>query len=188
MIRIAWLIVAIMMVTPAVPAQDSVDDQKAEVKAETPKPRSSATQHSIRIDGKTVEYTATVGWLIMTDDEDQPIARFGYTAYTRDGVDDLARRPIMFAFNGGPGSSSIWLHMGILGPKRVVVTDKGFTPPPPSERVDNAYSIIDATDLVMVDPVEPVSASLSARPKARSSGVSIRTSVRSARSSRSTSP
>ena len=126
------------------------DDEKPDVAAE---PASSVTQHSIRIDGETVRYTATVGWLIMKNDENKPVARFGYTAYTRDGIDDLAQRPIMFAFNGGPGSSSIWLHMGILGPKRVVVTDEGFSPPPPSRRVDNAYSIIDVTDLVMVDPV-----------------------------------
>jgi carboxypeptidase C (cathepsin A) len=59
----------------------------------------------------------------------------------------------MFAFNGGPGSSSIWLHMGILGPQRVVVEDEGYAPPPPAQRVDNEYSIIDVTDLVMVDPV-----------------------------------
>jgi carboxypeptidase C (cathepsin A) len=128
------------------PADEAGPDVAAE-------PASSATRHSVRIDGATVEYTATAGWLIMKNDEDEPIARFGYTAYTRDGIDDLAQRPILFAFNGGPGSSSIWLHMGILGPRRVVVTDQGFSPPPPSERVDNAYSIIDVTDLVMVDPV-----------------------------------
>jgi carboxypeptidase C (cathepsin A) len=120
---------------------------------QAPEPQSSVTRHRVRIDGETVPYTATVGWLILRNDDGEPIARFGYTAYTRDGVEDLSRRPLMFAFNGGPGSSSIWLHMGILGPRRVVVTDEGFTPPPPAFRVDNAYSIIDVTDLVMVDPV-----------------------------------
>jgi len=59
----------------------------------------------------------------------------------------------MFAYNGGPGSSSIWLHMGILGPRRVVVNDQGYAPPPPSERVANAYSILDVTDIVMIDPI-----------------------------------
>jgi carboxypeptidase C (cathepsin A) len=121
--------------------------------AEQPEPAASSTRHEVQIDGQRVRYTATAGWLIMKDDEGKPIARFGYTAYTRDGVADLARRPVTFAYNGGPGSSSIWLHMGVLGPRRVVVTDAGFAPPPPSERVDNAFSVLDVTDLVMIDPV-----------------------------------
>jgi carboxypeptidase C (cathepsin A) len=144
------LVTACALLTCPVSAEGEDDEKKPEVVA---KPASSVTQHSIRIEDQTIRYTATAGWLIMKDEENEPIARFGYTAYTRDGIDDLTLRPIMFAFNGGPGSSSIWLHMGILGPKRVVVTDEGFTPPPPSKRVDNAYSIIDVTDLVMVDPV-----------------------------------
>ncbi len=107
----------------------------------------------MEIDGRTIRYTATVGWMIMEDEDDEPVARFGYTAYTRDGGVKAAKRPVMFAFNGGPGSSSIWLHMGILGPRRVVVTDEGYTPPPPAERVNNAFSVLDVTDIVMVDPV-----------------------------------
>lgn len=129
---------------PAAPA--------AEV-AKEPEPKVSRTQHQVRIGGQVIRYTATVGWMIMKDDAGKAIARFGYTAYTRDGSTDPARRPIMFAFNGGPGSSSIWLHMGILGPRRVVVNDPGYAPPPPTPRVDNEYSIIDVTDLVMIDPV-----------------------------------
>jgi carboxypeptidase C (cathepsin A) len=121
--------------------------------AEKPEPKSHATKHTVRIDGQPVAYTATVGWTVLEDDKGQPRARFGYTAYTRDGVADPAKRPILFAFNGGPGSSSIWLHMGILGPRRVVVNDGGYAPPPPSELVDNEYSVLDLTDLVMIDPV-----------------------------------
>ncbi len=132
--------------------KSGADAKPASGAAETPpEPVAKRTQHSVQIDGQTVKYTATVGWLIMKDDKGQPIARFGYTAYTRDGIKDLARRPVMFAYNGGPGSSSIWLHMGILGPRRVVVNDQGYAPPPPSERVDNAYSVLDVTDLVMID-------------------------------------
>jgi len=140
---------SILVVFPVLAGENNTD-KKAIVEA---KAESSITHHSIRIDGQTIKYTATIGWLIMKNDKEEPIARFGYTAYTKDGVDNKSQRPIMFAFNGGPGSSSIWLHMGILGPNRVVVTDEGFTPPPPSEYVDNSYSIIDVTDLVMVDPV-----------------------------------
>lgn len=153
MTRIAALLALATLLALPSAAEEAAAPAKPETKPEAPQPKPSTTRHSVRIEGKPVEYSATVGWLIMTDDEEEPIARFGYTAYTREGVEDLSRRPILFAFNGGPGSSSIWLHMGILGPRRVVVTDEGFTPPPPSERVDNAYSIIDATDLVMVDPV-----------------------------------
>jgi carboxypeptidase C (cathepsin A) len=119
----------------------------------TPEPASSVTHHHVTVDGQVVKYTATAGWLIMKDDKDKPIARFGYTAYTRDGTRDLSRRPVMFAYNGGPGSSSIWLHMGILGPRRVVVNDQGYAPPPPAVSVDNAYTVLDATDIVMIDPV-----------------------------------
>jgi carboxypeptidase C (cathepsin A) len=118
-----------------------------------PEPKSSKTQHQLAIDGNPVLYTATAGWLIMKDDKDKAIARFGYTAYTLNGVEDLGRRPIMFAYNGGPGSSSIWLHMGILGPKRVVLKDAQYTPPPPTNVVDNQFSPLDVTDIVMIDPV-----------------------------------
>jgi carboxypeptidase C (cathepsin A) len=119
-----------------------------------PEPRAQKTQHTLRLAGQELKYTATVGWLILNDKKkDEPIARFGYTAYTLDGVKDAARRPITFAFNGGPGSASIWLHMGVLGPRRVVVNDGGYAPPPPAQIVDNEYSILDATDLVMIDPV-----------------------------------
>ena len=94
------------------------------------------------------------GKLILENEEEEPIARFGYTAYTRDGVEDRSRRPIMFAYNGGPGSSSIWLHMGILGPaagrcRKTQAMHRHRR----QNRVDNEYSIIDVTDLVMVDPV-----------------------------------
>lgn len=117
------------------------------------KPVSIVTEHQIEIDGTIIDYQAIVGWLILHNEEDEPTARFAYTAYIKSGLNNKAERPIMFAFNGGPGSSSIWLHMGILGPQRVVVNDEGYSPPPPAERVDNEYSILDQTDLVMIDPV-----------------------------------
>jgi carboxypeptidase C (cathepsin A) len=133
--------------TPAPAATPKADT------APPPAPRSQSTQHQLRLGGQVLKYTATVGWLIMKDDKDKPIARFGYTAYTLDGTKDLSHRPVTFAFNGGPGSASIWLHLGVLGPRRVVVNDNGYAPPPPAQLTDNEYSIIDATDLVMIDPV-----------------------------------
>jgi len=113
---------------------------------------SFGSEHRITIGGRTVEYTATAGTMLMKNDDDEPIALFGYTAYVENEA-DAATRPILFAYNGGPGSASIWLHMGILGPQRVVVEDADFTPPGPFRRVANEHSILDEADLVMIDPV-----------------------------------
>jgi len=131
--------------------QSTTVKEKAE--AEAPKPESSVTQHAIVIDGTRISYTATAGALIVNNDKDKPYASMGYVAYTKDGVTDPSQRPITFAYNGGPGSSSIWLHMGALGPRRIVTSDAEATPPPPYEVVDNGSSILDVTDLVMIDPV-----------------------------------
>ncbi len=149
----AILALAAVLQTVPVFAEETASKPTAEAKAAMPEPQQSRTRHEVTIDGKALRYTATAGWLIMKNDKDEPIARFGYTAYTRDGVKDLAQRPVMFAYNGGPGSSSIWLHIGILGPRRVVVNDNGYAPPPPATRVNNAYSVLDVTDIVMIDPV-----------------------------------
>ena len=110
------------------------------------------TQHEIRIDGQLIKYTASAGTLLMTNENDEPTALIGFTAYVRDGGDP-GKRPIMFAYNGGPGSASLWLHMGILGPQRAVAADTGFGDNGPFQRVDNEFSIIDEVDLVMIDPV-----------------------------------
>ena len=130
----------------------AAEDVKPEAEPE-PAPFASVTQHEITIAGEKIAYVATAGWLVMKDDKSKPIARFGYTAYTKSGGVDPATRPITFAFNGGPGSSSIWLHMGILGPRRVVVDDASYAPPPPPRCVENEFSPLDVTDLVMIDPV-----------------------------------
>jgi len=143
---------ALLLFLPGTARTDEPPTEPAS-SAETAKPESVQTSHQVRVDGKSVPYTATAGWLILRDESGKPAARFGYTAYVKDGVTDPTRRPVLFAFNGGPGSSSIWLHMGILGPRRVEVSDPGFTPPPPVGLVDNAYTVLDVTDIVMIDPV-----------------------------------
>lgn len=120
--------------------------------AELPEPLHAESSGSVRIDGTTIDYTATAGTLVMKNDDGQPIAHFGYTAYIRDGV-DKGERPILFAYNGGPGSASMWLHMGILGPQRADVEDTAFTTSGPFRYVNNEYSILDRADLVMIDPV-----------------------------------
>jgi carboxypeptidase C (cathepsin A) len=118
-----------------------------------PKPETSVTKHTIKIDGRIINYTATAGTMLLRNDKDEPIALFGFTDYTKDGEADMTKRPLTFAYNGGPGSSSVWLHMGALGPQRVVVNDPEMTPPAPYKTEDNNYSILDITDLVMIDPV-----------------------------------
>ncbi len=128
--------------------------QKAKTDAAEPaKPEQSVTRHTVTVGGAAVAYTATAGTLIVRNAKDAPWASMGYVAYTSGDASEPGRRPITFAYNGGPGSSSIWLHMGALGPRRVVVADAAATPPPPYRVVDNAYTLLDRTDLVMIDPV-----------------------------------
>jgi carboxypeptidase C (cathepsin A) len=117
------------------------------------KPDRSTTKHIIKIDGKPINYTAVAGTLLLKNEKDESIALFGYTAYIKDGEPDVSHRPLTFAFNGGPGSSSMWLHLGALGPRRIAINDPTLTPPPPYKLEDNDHSIIDVTDLVMVDPI-----------------------------------
>ncbi len=111
----------------------------------------STTQQSARIKGNTINLNAQAGTMQLRDENNEPIALFGFTAYTQSNGN--SKRPIVFAFNGGPGSSSFWLHMGVLGPKRIVVNDPDFTPAAPYNLVNNEYSLLDVADLVMIDPV-----------------------------------
>lgn len=117
------------------------------------KPLSYVSKHSIKIDNKQINYTATVGTLILKNEKDEPIATFGYTAYIKDGETDMSARPIVFSYNGGPGSSSMWLHMGVMGPRRVVVNDPSDNGPAPYKVEDNNYSLLDVADVVMMDPI-----------------------------------
>ena len=95
-------------------------------KKEAPEGKTWVSEHSARVGGKKIDYTVTAGTMLMKNKEDEPTALFGYTAYVAKGT-NTASRPILFAYNGGPGSASIWLHMGILGPQRAVVNDAGWT-------------------------------------------------------------
>lgn len=116
-------------------------------------PAPVSTKHKITIKGQTINYTATAGYLQLKAEDGKPKANVFFVAYTRDGVNDMTKRPMTYTFNGGPGSSSVWLHMGIMGPKRVLMSDKGDILPPPYSYVDNEYSWLDQTDLVFIDPV-----------------------------------
>ncbi len=137
--------------------RDSVSDSsKVAGAATSPAPERQehvVTHHQIVVGGQRIEYDATVGNIIIRDTADKPVASIFYTAYTRRGVSDASHRPITFAYNGGPGSASIWLHMGAFGPRRVVTPDTAHAAPPPYPIVDNQYSLIDRTDIVFIDPV-----------------------------------
>jgi carboxypeptidase C (cathepsin A) len=111
-----------------------------------------ATHHPITVDGKLLKYTATAGRLPIKRGDGKIEAEMFYVAYTVDGQ-EAAKRPLTFAFNGGPGSASIWLHMGALGPKHVVLQPDGFMPPAPYHMEDNPYTLLDKSDLVLIDAI-----------------------------------
>lgn len=111
------------------------------------------TKHEIRVGGKTLRYTATVGLMPIKNREGEIEARMFYTSYTMDNVGSSAQRPLTFSFNGGPGSASVWLHLGAIGPRRVKMLADGTMPAPPYELVDNEATWLDQTDLVFIDPV-----------------------------------
>ncbi len=134
-------------------AEQKPPEAKEAQKPEPLKERIATTQHTIRLGGQELKYTATAGTIQLKKEDGAPRATVFFVAYTKDGVADLSTRPVTYAFNGGPGSSSVWLHMGCLGPKRVLLDDEGNPPPPPYRLVDNDQSILDRTDLVFIDPV-----------------------------------
>jgi len=110
------------------------------------------THHEISVEGRTLRYTATAGRLPIKDLEGKIEAEMFFVAYTLDGTDP-ATRPLTFAYNGGPGAASIWLHMGALGPRKVVLEPEGWLPPSPYHLEDNPNTPLDKTDLVLVDAI-----------------------------------
>jgi carboxypeptidase C (cathepsin A) len=131
--------------------------KKEESKPDSKEPRDelSETTNSVTINGVEIKYRATAGTIVIKDEEGKPHATFFFVAYTKLGgnATNLAERPITFSFNGGPGSSSVWLHMGLLGPRRVQLKEDGGLPAPPFKLVNNEYSLLDVTDLVFIDPI-----------------------------------
>ena len=115
------------------------------------------THHAIAINGETLHYSVTTGLLPIKNETGEMEAHIFFMAYAKQGAEgetlDTADRPLMFSFNGGPGSSSVWLHLGALGPKRVQLLEDGNLPAPPYRMVDNPYTWLDKTDLVFLDPV-----------------------------------
>lgn len=123
------------------------------------------TKHAIILGGKEVPYTVTCGRIVLKEETEKngtsggesegekPKASIFFVAYSRDDVKDKTLRPLTFSFNGGPGSSSVWLHLGLLGPRRVLLDEEGIPLPPPYRLVDNEYTLLEQTDLVFIDPV-----------------------------------
>jgi carboxypeptidase C (cathepsin A) len=125
--------------------------EAVDILKEHPKAQVFETKQSVTIDGKTIKLNAKAGTMELKDENNKPIALFGFTAYFKENPEK--NRPIIFSFNGGPGSSSYWLHMGIMGPKRIVVDDPNYNQAAPYELVNNEFSILDVADVVMMDPV-----------------------------------
>src|ERR1017187_5316749 len=124
---------------PAVAAEASAQEQW------------SVTQHSIRIGAQTIPYKASAGTTLLKNDKGEPTGLLYSVAYTRSDVTDPSTRPVSFLYNGGPGSATMWLHMGAFGPRRVSTVNGEFTPPAPYKLVDNTESLLDKTDLVFID-------------------------------------
>jgi carboxypeptidase C (cathepsin A) len=138
------------------------EEKNPEEKKPEPKDNLVETKHSLVIDGQKINYTVTTGTMVLKEETsdrekesegEKPKASFFFVAYSKDDVPDKTMRPLTFSFNGGPGSSSVWLHLGLLGPRRVVMGDAGKLLPPPFGLADNEFSLLDQTDLVFIDPV-----------------------------------
>ncbi len=147
---------ALLLLAPAraLPAQQTQQAQAPAATTATADPDTTlaVTRHEITIRGRVLRYTATAGYLPMRAEDGTPEAYVFFMAYTADGA-DRTTRPVTFTYNGGPGSSSVWLHMGALGPRRVRLTESGDQLPPPAQFVDNEHTWLDFTDLVFIDPV-----------------------------------
>ncbi len=126
-------------------------DQKPEAAEEAPSPIVSVTKHKGSFGGQAIAYTATTGETYLKDKDGKPLAAIFATSYVKDGGDKS--RPITFLYNGGPGSGSLWLHMGAFGPKRVAIPNAKDDGAAPYPLIDNVDSLLDVTDIVFIDPV-----------------------------------
>src|SRR5688500_3222155 len=153
--RLLGIAVVLSLITLTAPAQEmpAKEGTPAEAPAAPPREQSSVTRHTVTVGGRAIDYTATAGTLLLKEEEGKPRASIFYIAYTRDDQSDAARRPVTFSFNGGPGPSSVWLHLGVLGPRRVVMGDAGGLIPPPYHVTQHEQTLLAVSDLVFIDPV-----------------------------------
>lgn len=135
-------------------------EKQAEVPPETKekvKDNIVESEHSVTIGGQAIEYKALTGTIALKggkpDEPPKPRASIYFTAYFKQGVANVEERPLLISFNGGPGSSSVWLHLGMLGPRRVLSGDVDNLQPPPYRLIDNEHSLLDVADILFIDPV-----------------------------------
>jgi len=141
------LLLALVLSAPAAAQDPGADGSVA------PEDARWETSHTIEVQGQTVDYDAVVSSITLTGDDGEPTGEIFYTAYLRTDVPDRGSRPLVFAYNGGPGSASFWLHMGIMGPRRVATPELGPQGAPPYPVQDNPYTLLDIADIVMIDPI-----------------------------------
>lgn len=155
--KAAWAFGAVILAASGtLPLAAEMDEStKTEQKAlpTPPQESKSTTSHEVTIGGKRIRYTATAGTYLLKEEDGTAKASIFFVSYAKEGESDPGKRPVLFSFNGGPGSSSIWLHLGLFGPRRVAMNAEGFALPPPSRLVDNSLSLLDRVDLVFIDPV-----------------------------------
>ena len=150
------VIAALLLSTGAMAAAGKTADKAhAETKPDATlvEPKTSTSEGSVTVEGKRVDYQAMAGTLVLHgsgDKEDEPQVSMFYVAYFKKGV-DASKRPVTFIYNGGPGSATVWLHMGAFGPRRVVTSDDSHTPAAPYQLINNDYSLLDASDVVFID-------------------------------------
>jgi carboxypeptidase C (cathepsin A) len=134
--------------------RDKVSEKPSEKASAAVDPlRSQVTRHNVVVGGKEIRYTATAGEMPIMNEAGETEAHIFFIAYTVDNPAPGSRRPLMFVFNGGPGASSVWLHLGAVGPRRVRMLADGSMPPPPYRLIDNEFTWLDQADLVFIDPV-----------------------------------
>jgi carboxypeptidase C (cathepsin A) len=144
--------ILLLLATPALAAESGDKAPAAKAKPDSTE-APIVTHHQITVAGKPLAYTVTTGKLPLKNEQGDTEAEIFFMAYTRDGAASAATRPLMFSFNGGPGSSSVWLHLGALGPRRVKMRTDGAMPSPPYQLVENPFTWLDQTDLCFIDPV-----------------------------------
>src|SRR5438477_4283841 len=145
-----------VMASPAAaPAGSPSAQQRGPQERPSPSPEEPPviTKHEVHAGGRTLRYTATVGMMPIKNRDGEPEARIFFMANTLDEGGNRGRRPLTFSFNGGPGSASVWLHLGAIGPKRVPMNPDGTMPQPPYQLIDNEQTWLNQTDLVFIDPV-----------------------------------
>jgi carboxypeptidase C (cathepsin A) len=152
-VRIAFLtLAALLTVVAAWPRAQAPAPAAAATHAPAPAEEWSTTSHTLKLGGQSIPYTASAGTTAIKNDAGDPLGLMYSVSYVRSDVTDKSTRPVAFLFNGGPGSASMWLHMGSVGPKRVVTpSDDKFAPPAPYAIVDNQETLLHRSDLVFID-------------------------------------